>query len=219
MPDQDGTVVNVYKYDAAKTWLVYFFTLGGPALLAVFFSVLLHNYRYGPIPLQAIILAYALPMIGLATALMAFWLMRPVGVGDAGIETFMFGRRYGFIDWASVARIERTLVYESFDMKFRHQVWIYSKSSRKWHYTRNSRIYLDDYIKHLDRLLEELNGYILKYDIPTFDVDRRRETRRAPIFTIADMVQGKSLDGVSTPTDGFEVAPKKGIVERLSDQS
>jgi hypothetical protein len=218
MPDQDQRIANVYKYDVKKTWLGYFASIGGAVFFFVVFSYVLSSPAAHSAPLPAVITLYMLPVLFLVGAALSFWLMRPVSVSDAGIETFMFGKRYQFIDWASVTRIERELAYSSFDMQFHHTVQIYNKSKGGWRRDKNSPICFGDYIKHLDRLLEDLNAYIVKYDIPTFDVDRRRETRRAPIFTIADMVQGKSLDGVSTPTETFEVAPRKGIVERLSDE-
>jgi hypothetical protein len=106
----------------------------------------------------------------------------------------MFGRQRKYLAWPSVTKIERVRFYDSATMRFRFEFWVQAN---------RSYIRFDDYVDHLDSLLEGLNGYIAQHHIPAFEVDRGRETRRAPIATLADIAQGKSLNGVRTPTTKF----------------
>ncbi|MFI4973114.1 MAG: hypothetical protein ACHP84_01085 [Caulobacterales bacterium] len=137
---------------------------------------------------------FLLPVTSALSALMFFLIWLPVGIGDEGIGTFMFGQQRKFLAWASVTKVERVRFYDSPTMRFRFEFWIHAD---------RSRIRFDDYIDHLDRLLERLNGYITQHHIPAFEVDRGRETRRAPVATLADIAQGKNIDGVRTPTAKF----------------
>jgi hypothetical protein len=130
----------------------------------------------------------------LAGALLGFLLWRPISIGDEGIATLMFGKQQKLLSWSSVTQVERVKVYSRWAAKFRNEYWIYAGGSR---------IVFDDYIERLDRLVERLNGYITEYHIPAFEVDRARETSKAPVATLADIAQGKSLDGVRTPTAKF----------------
>jgi len=75
-------------------------------------------------------------------------------------------------------------------MKYRIEFAIYGD---------NDCIRFDNYIECLERLLDKLNDQIAKYQIPVFEVDRGRETRRAPVATLVAVAQGKSLDGMRTP--------------------
>lgn len=186
--------VKIYKYRTKPISVAY-------AILFIAFlvtgsvpMVIIHSEGLKALPLFAWCVLFLLPVTSVLSALMFFLIWLPVGIGDEGIATFMFGKRRKFLTWTSVAKVERVRFYDSPTMRFRFEFWVHADGTR---------IRFDDYIDHLDRLVEKLNGYIAEHHIPAFEVDRGRETRRAPVETLADIAQGKGLDGVRAPTAKF----------------
>ncbi len=186
--------MSVYKYQLGKTLPVYFLLGCGAAFFVVLWAVIIPPSETRTFPFFIWFVLYTPPAMFLVGALLGFLTYRPIGIGDEGIATFMFGKQRQFLAWSAVTKVERVRFYHSPTMRFRHEFWVHAD---------RSRIRFDDYIGHLDRLLERLNGYITEHHIPAFEVDRGRETRRAPVATLADIAQGKSLDGVRTPTAKF----------------
>jgi hypothetical protein len=133
-----------------------------------------------------------MPVMSLGGVLVCYLRSRPLGIGDDGIATFMLGRRWKFIDWRSVKKVEKFRVYDSFFYEYR-RVFLVSADG--------ARIRFDDWIGDLPSLLAMLNGYVAQYRIPAFAVDRGRDTLRKISSSATDTATRKKLlnDGIRTP--------------------
>lgn len=143
------------------------------------------------LPLYAWIVLFMMPVLSIFFLALVYLRSRPLGIGDDGIATFMFGRRWKFIDWHSVKKVEKFRVYDSFFYEYR-RVFLVSADG--------ARIRFDDWIGDLPSLLTTLNGYIAQYRIPAFAVDRGRDTLRKISSSAADTATRKKLlnDGIRT---------------------
>lgn len=173
---------------------IYLSTIGGAFFFSFIIIKMMKDLGAHFIPLAWLGVLFTLPLMFLAGASLAFFAMRPVGIGDEGVATFMFGRRWRLLPWSDVKSVERIRVYDTSTLRMRSDFLVR---------TCGSTIRFDEYLENADRLIDKLNFYIEKYQIPAFEVDRGRETRRAPIAGVVDILQGNSQDGVRTPTTRF----------------
>lgn len=143
------------------------------------------------LPLYAWIVLFMMPILSIFFLSLIYLRSRPLGMDDGGIAIFLFGRRWKFIDWHSVKKVEKFRVYDSFFYEYRH-VFLVSADG--------IRIRFDDWVGDLPGLIATLNGYIARYQIPTFAVDRGRDTLRKISSSTTDIATRKKLlnDGVRT---------------------
>ena len=127
--------------------------------------------------------------VAFLVGLLAYYLRyRPIGVDNDGVSTFILRRRWKFITWHEVTQIEKFRVYDSFYYRYQ-SVFLIS--------ARNSRVRFDDWIENPQELVDMVNEKIAEYKIPTFFVDRGRDTLAKITDLSASQEQKKLLrDGV-----------------------
>ena len=117
------------------------------------------------LPLYGWCILFMMPVIFVGGLALLYLRSRPLGIGDEGIATFIFGRKWKFIDWPHVTKVERFRIYDSFFYTYRHVFLVYSNGAR---------IRFDDWIDKLPTIIATLNVYIARYRIPAFSIDRGR---------------------------------------------
>lgn len=140
------------------------------------------------------LMAWFILTIYFAAAMVAlgysFWVWCPTAIDEDGISKIFFGRTSALL-WKDIVNIEKINFYYRPTEKYRFKISI--KSSKK-------TISFDDYISGLSELIEFVNRKIEQYKIPTFDIDRGDETRKAPIVLLTAVARGETLGGARKPT-------------------
>jgi hypothetical protein len=175
----------LYKYKTIPTRFRYVLL----CTTALFFGVLLAfsfaSDGIGTIPLVGWGL-FLLPIIFLLAAIAAFLSWRPIAINEDRIEALFAGNPTRTIQWNEAVSVEKIRYYSSASSKFRSQILIRSNKTI---------IGFDDFLKDFPGALAELNIYISRYNIPAYSVNRSKLEARAPIHTLLDIAEGKSLDG------------------------
>jgi len=186
-------LLTIYRYRSARLTIMYVVTMSAFVVFACL-PFYIGGRRIGSLevlPLFAWCVLFLMPAMSLGGMLVFYLRCRPLGIGDEGIATFMLGRRWKFIDWHNVKKVEKFRVYDSFFYEYR-RVFLVSADG--------ARIRFDDWIGDLPNLLATMNGYIAKYQIPVFAVDRGRDTLRGISGSAMDSIAQKKLlrEGVRT---------------------
>ena len=184
-----------YAYKPPYTSPLYFSTLGGGAILSGLLIDMLHDLPSGEIPLRWALVLWLLPAMLLGGGILIFFVLRPVGITDEGIATFLFGKMR-LTAWPKISKVEKVRRYDTSTMRMKSEIRVYVG--------RRKVAMFNSYIDDFDRLIDKLNIYIAQYNIPAFDINQERESLLTPIAGVAELAQGKSLDGVSTPKSKFD---------------
>ena len=112
-------------------------------------------------------------------------------VDDSAITNFVIGRQWKQIPWESIHKIEKFRIYDSLFSRHRN-VFLVSSGGL--------RIQFNDWISDLPSLLATINSCIAKYRIPTYAVDRGRDSLRKISLSTTDNAVRKRLlrDGART---------------------
>lgn len=131
-------------------------------------------------------------------AKLSFENYRPLVMDDTGITALANGKTWKFIAWPDVTRIERirTTIYLQLGSRLGYEFLIVGP---------HNEIKLDDTISDFAVLLNTLNLYVQRYQIPLLARDKGDDTRANIKATVKDKQERKKLlkEGVQSSIDAL----------------
>jgi hypothetical protein len=181
----EGIGLNLFKYKFDNIFAARFFLFASVLVPVAFLSFVgkAGDLRLLP-PLAWLVLMLYFAM-SLGAFVFSLWLWCPTAVDEVKISKIFFGKSFS-IQWDNVNRIEKTNFYFRPTEKYRFKITFHSQ---KW------SILVDDYILGMAQLIDMANHNIEQYHIPTFEIDRADEDRKAPIVLLTAVARGGQVGG------------------------
>ena len=118
-----------------------------------------------------------------------------IGIDDEGIKTYYFGRWGKCLKWPEIDRIRRVYEYDPSSYRFVTRYFVHTRDSASREYflgrmlanspSPRGAILFDGYIVGLRRLLDRINQYARRYNVPLEATDKQKDGTKASAVSVA----------------------------------